>query len=459
MTSLRKLPIRLMLLSFFSFICTNINSQDGKYLYDYADDFSEGLAVVMKNGKCGVIDKTGKSVVPFDYDFIWGYHSNRARVIKYWDEKKNKLNQKELDNSSLYSYYKYSNYQNTEDSCYYGFIDHLGKVIIPLEYDYASDFHDGYSIVSKNGKYGLIDIEGNIVIPIIYDRIFDTLFYVGMDNNLIGAETDGKIGFINILTGKNAIPFEFDHMQEVPFFSEGLAAVKNNKKYIFIDTIGNIKIPTEWDYASNFNKGFALVRNDACYYLINDKGDITRKIGNADDITVTSNQQIIVVKKRNKNWEIYDGNDQTISELDYSYVSHWINDLFIVSTSGNTENKRRFGCIDKKGNVIVPIKYNDFYPYSDGYIIARKNKRWYCLQVKGNKISAQAAIPRFCQVVDYFHEGMARIVKRGKYGFINTNGKIVIPTKYENARSFYEGMVAVQKNGKWGFVDIKGNEL
>lgn len=459
MTSLWKLHIRLLLLSFSLLICSSINSQDGKFLYEYADDFSEGLAVVMKDGKCGVIDKTGKNIVPFDYDFIWGYHYNRARVIKFWDERKNKLNQKELNISSQYSYNKYSNYPNTEDSCYYGFIDHLGKIIIPLEYDYASDFHNGYSIVSKNGKYGLIDIEGNIVIPIVYDRIFDTLFYIGKDNNLINAESDGKIGIINILTGKIVIPFVFDHIQEVPFFSEGLAAVKLNEKYIFIDTIGNIKIPTEWDYARNFNKGFALVMNNACYYLINNKGDVTIELGNAEDITVSSNEQIIVVKKRNRNWEIYDGIDQTISELDYSYVSHWINDLFIVSASGNTEKKKRFGCIDKKGNVIVPIKYNDFYPYSDGYIFARKKKRWYCLKAKGSVISAQTVIPRFCQVVDFYHEGMARIVKRGKYGFINTKGKIVIPTKYENARSFYEGMVAVQKNGKWGFVDIKGNEL
>jgi len=37
-------------------------------IYDYAGEFSEGLAVVLKNEKCGFIDKTGKEVLPFIYD-------------------------------------------------------------------------------------------------------------------------------------------------------------------------------------------------------------------------------------------------------------------------------------------------------------------------------------------------------------------------------------------------------
>lgn len=37
------------------------------YQYDFADDFSEGLAVVEKDGKYGFIDKEGNVVIDFKY--------------------------------------------------------------------------------------------------------------------------------------------------------------------------------------------------------------------------------------------------------------------------------------------------------------------------------------------------------------------------------------------------------
>ena len=45
-----------------------------------------------------------------------------------------------------------------------------------------------------------------------------------------------------------------------------------------------------------------------------------------------------------------------------------------------------------------------------------------------------------------------------KYGFVNKNGEVVIPCKYDEARSFSEGIAAVRLGDKWGFVDKKGND-
>ncbi|RLG25198.1 WG repeat-containing protein, partial [Methanosarcinales archaeon] len=55
-----------------------------------------------------------------------------------------------------------------------------------------------------------------------------------------------------------------------------------------------------------------------------------------------------------------------------------------------------------------------------------------------------------------FSERLARVVKNGKYGFVDKKGKIVIPLKYDNAGSFSEGLAWVEKDGKEGFVDKKG---
>lgn len=63
----------------------------------------------------------------------------------------------------------------------------------------------------------------------------------------------------------------------------------------------------------------------------------------------------------------------------------------------------------------------------------------------------------------YYSDGLAMVTADGKYGFIDTNGKAVVPPKYDYARSFSEGLAAVRLgdwiNGKWGFIDVTGKEL
>ena len=41
------------------------------FIYDYAEDFSEGIAACCKNGKWGYIDETGAEITEFLYDGIW----------------------------------------------------------------------------------------------------------------------------------------------------------------------------------------------------------------------------------------------------------------------------------------------------------------------------------------------------------------------------------------------------
>lgn len=55
-----------------------------------------------------------------------------------------------------------------------------------------------------------------------------------------------------------------------------------------------------------------------------------------------------------------------------------------------------------------------------------------------------------------FRDGMMRVVKNGKYGFIDGSAKEVIACQYEDAQDFSDGMAAVKVNGVWGYVDKQG---
>ena len=76
------------------------------------------MAAVKLNGKYGFIDKTGKEVIPFQYDEATYFYDGLALVKEGTiRDKKNNVTQ----------YGKY------------GFIDKTNKVVIPIKYEGASE--------------------------------------------------------------------------------------------------------------------------------------------------------------------------------------------------------------------------------------------------------------------------------------------------------------------------------
>ena len=58
-----------------------------------------------------------------------------------------------------------------------------------------------------------------------------------------------------------------------------------------------------------------------------------------------------------------------------------------------------------------------------------------------------------------FNEGLARYCINGKYGFINTNGEVIVVPKYKDediGMQFSEGLVNVCIDGLWGYIGING---
>lgn len=49
--------------------------------------------------------------------------------------------------------------------------------------------------------------------------------------------------------------------------------------------------------------------------------------------------------------------------------------------------------------------------------------------------------------------------KDGKWGFVDENGKEVVPCQYDTIEYFENGVCSVQRDGKWGYVDLKGKEV
>jgi serine/threonine protein kinase len=184
---------------------------------EVAWNFSEGLPSSCKNGKWGLIDKKGMEVIPFQFEDAFDFSEGLARVIK---------NGK------------------------YGFIDKIGREVISFQFENAFDFSEGLTSVEKNGNWGFIDKNGREVIPCQFDCAYS------FSEGLACVEKNGNWGFIDKI-GREVISCQFDYTYS---FSEGLACVEKNGKYGFIDKIGREVIPCQFNCADFFSNGLAYIR-------------------------------------------------------------------------------------------------------------------------------------------------------------------------------------------------------
>lgn len=96
--------------------------------------------------------------------------------------------------------------------------------------------------------------------------------------------------------------------------------------------------------------------------------------------------------------------------------------------------------------------YDLVWPAIDGLTKVRKNGRYGFLDADRREV-----IPLIYEAAWNFRDGLARVRKNGgKYGFIDKTGKEVVPITYDNAEDFKNGFALVEKNACWGYVDKSG---
>lgn len=221
-----------------------------KYAYY---DFSEGLAAVGKDGKYGFIDKSGNLVIPINYDDIGEmdsepyFHEGLSAVCK---------NEK------------------------YGYIDKSGKEVIPFKYTYAHDFSEGLAVVKQNDKWGFIDKNGSVVIPCVFDE--PAVFSEGY----AAVSKDGKYYIID-KNGKEVFSLSaYTTGYGDAIFHEGFAPVfrKIGDSHVcgFVDTSGKEVIPCVYTNWPSFSEGLAVVEKDGVYGFVDKKGNSTFDIENED---------------------------------------------------------------------------------------------------------------------------------------------------------------------------------
>lgn len=238
-----------------------------KYL---GDGFSEGLACVTEYNSekelYGFIDTTGKVVIPFQYAQAGtsSFRNGECRVqingVTCLINPKGEVVFKPTltRNCMGFSSGLCATYANSSNRSEWGYYNRNNEWVIQPKYDHAEDFQNGLAIVGIGEKYGVIDSTGKIVIPIQYASIFghpeETGFF-GLEMEMNGAKTyvraDGKpftdfpIKFLIDPNGYDVYPY---------------ASVEG--AYGYLNEDGTVFIKAQFDRASQFSEGKAIVQGD-----------------------------------------------------------------------------------------------------------------------------------------------------------------------------------------------------
>ncbi|HEY9063181.1 MAG TPA: WG repeat-containing protein [Pseudobacteroides sp.] len=220
----------------------------------------------------------------------------------------------------------------------YGFMDKMGKIIVPPEYHEADSFTDGKTVVmSSKGNYRIIDKKGNILDT--YNFINDKEkyyhpFHISNDKEGLLTFLDEDIdmlGYVS-LEGETAIPAKFS---STGYFHDGLAVVsihKDGKKkkqyYGVIDKKGDYIIEPEYAYIINMGNGlFKVIKEtDNMLYYTDAFDELINMIAPA---------------------AIFDTTGRQLTQFDYYNIGKKINEGKYISVC---DGEKTF-FIDKNGNV------------------------------------------------------------------------------------------------------------
>lgn len=383
--------------------------------YEDAGQFSEGLAAVKKGGKWGYIDEEGNVVIPFQYDYAWGFNEGYAIVGTFGDQdvsvgqqgdgysmelgfidKDNKFTafadtQAERngdDNTTLYQVFS-----EADSPKNYTYVFHNG--VIGLK-----NFYNVYTIYHTNGaRYSLGTSDNWIVGP--------------MNEGLIPMRTIDGMAYID---GEGNI---------VHFFGYELSDW--NESYIV--------------HIASFNQGIA-----PAIAQWEDSGETKRLSGFID---------------RNYKWII-----------EPQYTRYWYQNAYTTQQIfGDTglamvcNTAGMYGAIDKTGAAVIPFQYENLMFVSNGMIAFKSGGKWGYMNASTYEVEIPA---RYENAAGFNSMGLALVYDGSRGYVIDKNGNTVPGADKIDPSSYFEThdnvdieivtpeeYVIIEENGKYGFAHIE----
>lgn len=260
-------------------------------------------------------------------------------------------------------------------------------------------------------------------------------------------------------------------------FSKGHAVIENAKgKKGLIDNKGNIVIDClyerVWDFVDSY--GLCYVRLNDAWGLYNSEYKMITKC--LYDSFRAPNDGVITLSMNS--YSIYGAVDvkdgSIIIPFEYSHLGDYSEGLFFAEKK--VKGQDRYGYIDRNNATVIPFIYSDANDFSEGLAAVEKESKTVNTLFGPVKLSVCGFINKNGEIVipfkfqsqagpTEFSEGLCAlgISKRDnivgqteRNVFINKQGEVVISGIFDDAEAFEHGVALVKKSGKYGYINLKG---
>jgi len=219
-----------------------------------------------------------------------------------------------------------------------------------------------------------------------YDIGEDRTIYYDTETGLVGLKNEEGEAVTEAIYGN------------IEYFFNGKSIASNaNGKYGLIDPQGKVMLPFDYEYLSYSTE------DEQYQFSIDDKTGLLDKDGKV----------------------LFPAKYESISFMKNGMASVRLND--------------KYGIIDAKGKLIIPMVYSLIYDFNKTHFITEKDDVYTLRTIQGNKeVAGNYDVLYLTDDPNIF-----LAAKDEKYGYINAQGKVIIPFQYAYASPFYNGLATV----------------
>ena len=240
-------------------------------------------------------------------------------------------------------------------------------------------------------------------------------------------------------------------------FKDGLAIIaEDDDRYNFIKTDGTFLLDTWYKYIQQFSEGYAAVCNKKNQHNYIDKeGNLLFKdwLDYCECGNFTNG--FAIISKQNCTSNLIDKSGKLVSKFWFSDCNNFTEEGFAL-----VERNFNYNFIDKKGNLLSPYWFDICHDFHEGYAAVKSGEQWNFIDTKGNKIFKNFSIDNGCKD---FSEGFAIVKsKNNKFHFINKNAKLLSLCKkplegFTECEPFKNGIAKVfNDKDEFNFINKKG---
>src|SRR5262249_33251803 len=188
----------------------------------------------------------------------------------------------------------------------------------------------------------------------------------------------------------------------------------------------------------------------------------TAFVSTGGGVTALSQGRDLYPAKQGGKWGYIDRAGRIVIPPQFDYAWDFSDGL------GPVEVGLKKGYVDTEGGVVIKPQFRNALTFSEGLAAVLADGRWVYIDRSGKVVLT----PSYCEgepeedsdvadggpYIDSFSDGLAHIATCEGNGavYINKSGAVAIKADVELSNRFSEGLAAVRIGGKWGYMDTVG---